>query len=143
MRSASVAARVERRPVLPFRFDVLAIEDDPEYRTLIRRWLETSSSPSFRLRFASRLDEAWHRLGRCDLLLLDLGLPDSSGLDTLVAARDLARSVPIVVMTALDASALAPRVYEAGADAFVAKTGACAGSLRDAVCDALAASRAS
>ncbi len=40
--------------------------------------------------------------GDFDVILLDLTLPDSQALDTLVAVRNCAHSTPIVVLTALD-----------------------------------------
>lgn len=109
---------------------VLLIEDDPDYRRLVARWLRSD----YAVRSETRLDDTWHAMGGCDLLLLDLGLPDARGMDTLVAARELARDVPIVVLTGLDADeALQRRALEAGADAFLPKQEAGPSSLRRAM----------
>lgn len=114
---------------------VLVIEDDLDYRTLVERWL----GDEYALRFGTRLDDTWHELDRCDLILLDLGLPDARGLETLVAARELAANAPIVVLTGLEADeALCQRAADAGADAFLPKSQANAESLRQALEEALA-----
>jgi len=118
---------------------VLMIEDDPEYRRLVERWLEDDEQPGFEIAFAPRLDEAWHRIGSCDVIVLDLGLPDAAGMDTLVAARDLSGTLPIVVLTGMDGGDLGRRALRAGADAFVPKRFADPSTLQAALRRALAA----
>jgi CheY-like chemotaxis protein len=121
------------------RVDILMIEDDIEYRRLVERWLASSTEPRFGVKFASRLDEAWHRIGISDLIVLDLGLPDAAGMETLVAARELAGDLPIVVLTANDDDDIGRRALRAGADAFVPKRCAEAQTLHVALRRALAA----
>ncbi len=101
--------------------DILLIEDDPEYRRLIERWLVNSTEARFGVTCAARLDDAWHRLAASDVILLDLELPDAGGLETLVAARELAGDLPIVVLTGSDETDIGQRAVRAGADAFVSK----------------------
>jgi len=101
--------------------ELLLIEDDPDYRALVEHWLATSRELRFGVRWAARLDDAWTRLDRSDVILLDLGLPDAAGLDTLRAARDLAGDAPIVVLTGSEDADIGPRAVRAGADAFVSK----------------------
>ena len=103
------------------RVELLLIEDDPDYRTLIEHWLASSPELRFGVRWAARLDDAWTRIDRSDVILLDLGLPDAGGLDTLRAARDLAGDAPIVVLTGSDDADIGPRAVRAGADGFVSK----------------------
>ena len=100
---------------------VLLIEDDPEYRRLVERWLTSSREARFGVRSAARLDDTWNRLGVSDVILLDLGLPDAEGLDTVVAARELAGNAPIVVITGNEDADIGQRVLRAGADGFVSK----------------------
>jgi len=100
---------------------VLLIEDDDDYRCLVERWLTNSREARFGVRWAKRLDDAWNRLTVSDVILLDLGLPDAKGLETLVAARELAGSAPIVVLTANEDADIGQRVLRAGADGFVSK----------------------
>ena len=101
--------------------ELLLIEDDPDYRKLVEHWLASSRDLRFGVRWAARLDDAWTRIDRSDVILLDLGLPDAGGLETLLAARDLAGDAPIVVLTGSDDADIGPRAVRAGADAFVSK----------------------
>jgi two-component system sensor histidine kinase UhpB len=121
------------------RVELLLIEDDPDYRRLVEHWLASSRELRFGVRWAARLDDAWNRIDRSDVILLDLGLPDAAGLDTLRAARDLAGDAPIVVLTGSDDSDLGPRAVRAGADAFVSKRRAEPGILHAVLRRALAA----
>lgn len=101
--------------------ELLLIEDDPDYRVLVEHWLASSRELRFGVRWAARLDDAWTQLDRSDVILLDLGLPDAAGLDTLRAARDLAGDAPIVVLTASEDADIGLCAVRAGADAFVSK----------------------
>lgn len=113
---------------------VLMIEDDLEYRRLAERWL----GAHYNLHFGTRLDDTWHEMERCDLVLLDLGLPDAKGMDTLVAARELAGNVPIVVLTGQGDPELGRRALAAGADSFLPKAEIDGESLRAALIQVLA-----
>lgn len=123
---------------VPQHFEVLMIEDDPDYRALVSHWLSNSPESPFSLSFAPRLDDAWHRIERCDAIVLDLGLPDAAGMETLVAARELAGDLPIVVLTGMDDDgSLGQQALAAGADAFVPKRAAGADTLQVALRRAL------
>ena len=65
-----------------------------------------------------------------DVVLLDLSLPDSTGLDTVVELRRLVPETPIVVLTGLDDEALAVRVGQAGAQDYLLKDDASPRMLR-------------
>jgi DNA-binding response OmpR family regulator len=58
---------------------------------------------------------------RYDTILLDLGLMDSIGLDTLVAVRREANGAPILVVSGYEDLALAVQCFRAGAAAFLLK----------------------
>ena len=53
------------------RVELLLIEDDPDYRTLVESWLASSREVRFCVRWAARLDEAWTRIDCSDVILLD------------------------------------------------------------------------
>ncbi len=78
---------------------ILLIEDNPGDMDLILELLGDSSQ--FKVACISRLSEALERIGtdQFDIILLDLGLPDSDGLATLQAIRQKTHHVPIVVLT--------------------------------------------
>jgi len=112
--SKSIAT--EPRPIA-----VLLIEDDPDYRRLVERWLTSSPEARFGVRSAARLDDAWNRIAVADVIVLDLGLPDADGIETLMAARELAGNAPIVVLTGSEDAEIGQRALRAGADGFVSK----------------------
>lgn len=56
-----------------------------------------------------------------DLLLLDLGLPDSDGLDVLAAVRGQGETLPIIVLTARDGVDDTVAGLEGGADDYITK----------------------
>ncbi|ADD05613.1 receiver box response regulator [Natrialba magadii ATCC 43099] len=56
-----------------------------------------------------------------DLILLDLNLPDSSGLDTLTSVLGYTDEIPVVVLTAMDDTELGQQAVERGAQDFLMK----------------------
>src|SRR5688572_7489205 len=100
---------------------VLLIEDDPDFAALVRRCVaQLSGRPG--LRTAARLDEALPMLasGAFELVLADLGLPDSSGLGTLEALI-AATTCPIIVLTANEDPGIREAALGAGAYEFLHK----------------------
>ena len=85
-------------------FKVLLIEDNVAYANVLIKRLSHSSSISFQVRHASRLQEGLDLLKKSgiDVVLLDLALPDSQGLETLTKVEAQAPCVPVVVLTGLD-----------------------------------------
>ncbi len=80
---------------------ILLIEDNPADVEMIRELLSDHKGSSFDIVCADRLSAAkpYFEKGGIDIILLDLGLPDSQGLDTLRWVREHAGEVPIVVLT--------------------------------------------
>lgn len=101
--------------------DVLLVEDSPTDVLLAEEALAPPAR--FRLRSSSRLGDAMKLLAEAhfDVILLDLGLPDSDGLDTLRRLRDRNSKVAIVVLTGKDDEELALRALQEGADDYLAK----------------------
>src|SRR5215216_4548735 len=83
---------------------VLLVEDNPGDIRLIELMLAQASGFHSELEAIQRFAPALERLGEpgIDVVLLDLSLPDSFGLDTLIKAKAKAPNVPIVVLTNLD-----------------------------------------
>ncbi len=102
---------------------VLLVEDDDDDAILARRALEHSDLLDARLLRATRLGDldtvAEHEPP--DLILLDLTLPDSTGLDTLVHARTLFERTPIIVLTGIDDARLGIEALRAGGEDYVRK----------------------
>lgn len=80
---------------------VLVVEDNPGDAELIREELSQTPNSAFGLEHVARATEAAARLNRggIDLVILDLGLPDSQGLDTLRLVQSAAPTVPVIVLT--------------------------------------------
>src|SRR6202022_2509351 len=70
-----------------------------------------------------RMSEALAHLakGGVDIVLLDMGLPDGHGLDTVRRARAVAPDVPFIVLTGLDDEALAAEAMKEGAQDYLIK----------------------
>jgi sigma-B regulation protein RsbU (phosphoserine phosphatase) len=58
-----------------------------------------------------------------DLVLLDLTLPDSSGVETVQRFRQAAPKVPLVVLTGMSDDTIAKACIESGANSFASKSG--------------------
>jgi DNA-binding response OmpR family regulator len=65
---------------------VLIIEDSAAQQRFLRKSIELSTAHHFDVRCASDLETGIEEAGRspCDVVLLDLNLPDSTGKDTLL-----------------------------------------------------------
>ena len=104
---------------------VLLIEDNPDDAFLIQEMLDEAGGKSrrFVVTHTERLVTGMERLARnrIDVVLLDLGLPDSQGLETFATAHARAPSVPIVVLSGLDDEALALEAVEQGAQDYLVK----------------------
>ena len=102
---------------------ILLIEDNPGDARLIREMLADARGEGFAIEWVSRLSEGLERLGRgeLDLVLLDLDLPDSKGLDTFIKAQAQAPQVPFVVLTGLADETLALTAVRKGAQDYLFK----------------------
>ncbi|MEM8836199.1 MAG: response regulator, partial [Planctomycetota bacterium] len=100
----------------------LLVEDSPADSMLFGAYLEDAPFISHVHR-AKRLSEALDALSarRFDLIILDLGLPDASGLEAFHAIRDHAPTSPVIVLTGLDDDALAQQAVHDGAQDFLLK----------------------
>ena len=105
------------------KLSVLVLDDDQDWAATLCAALEEASP--------SRISSTWvGRLSDClanliselpDVLILDLWLPDSSGLDTLMAVHRQAENLPIVVISGRGDEALGFEATRAGASAVLHK----------------------
>ena len=112
---------------------VLFIEDSPGDARLVREELGAAGA-GIRLAWVERLDDGLaHLAGEpVDAVLLDLSLPDSSGLETLARVLEAAPAVPVIVMTGTADERLAIQAVQAGAQDYLVK-GQSAGLLARAI----------
>jgi two-component system sensor histidine kinase UhpB len=105
------------------RTHILLVEDNPGDARLIQEMLAEAGGQGFAVEWVSRLAEGLARLDRggIDLVLLDLGLPDSQGLDTFIRAYAHGSHLPFLVLTGYDDEALGPIVLRQGAQDYLPK----------------------
>jgi signal transduction histidine kinase len=102
---------------------VLLVEDNAGDARLLREMFSKERAGSFELTHLLRMSEAVVHLakGGVDVVLLDLGLPDGHGLDTVRRAHAVAPGVPVIVLTGLDDEALAAAAMAEGAQDYLIK----------------------
>ncbi len=98
---------------------ILVIEDEKDVRRLIRRSLEALGH------VVTEAADGRHGLEsivrqRPEVVILDLGLPDTDGMDLLVALREWSE-VPVIVLSARDGEVEKVAALEAGADDYLTK----------------------
>jgi two-component sensor histidine kinase len=102
---------------------ILLIEDNHADVEMIRELLSDHKGSSFDIVCADRLSavKPFFAESGIDIILLDLGLPDSQGLDTLRWVREHAGDVPIVVLTMLDNEETGLNALKEGAQDYLVK----------------------
>jgi len=102
---------------------VLIIEDNPADARLLKEFVAEDRAASFLMEEAGSLAEGLERLKRGDihLVLVDLTLPDSLGLDTFARVHGAVPQLPIIVMSGLDDEDLAIRTVQEGAQDYLVK----------------------
>jgi DNA-binding response OmpR family regulator len=102
---------------------VLLVEDNVADARLLREMLNEPARNNYELTHCESMAKAVTHLltKRVDVVLLDLGLPDSQGLAALGRAHGAAPQVPLVVLTGLDDEALAMEALQAGAQDYLFK----------------------
>lgn len=99
---------------------ILVVDDDPEIRKLLARYIE---GQGFRVLLAASCRELRERLAtnQIDLVVLDVMLPDGSGLDACRDLRAERSTIPIILLTALKEDVDRIVGLEIGADDYLGK----------------------
>lgn len=102
---------------------VLLIEDNPGDARLLQEHLIEVKSVQFELLQADRLSQGLELLqtNTFDVILLDLSLPDTQGLETFDQLYDRVRNTPIVVITGLNDETIAINAVQSGAQDYLVK----------------------
>ncbi|MBN1427640.1 MAG: response regulator [Anaerolineae bacterium] len=102
---------------------VLLIEDNPLDARLIRELLADASGSYFELEWVDRLSAGIERLnaGDVQIVLLDLSLPDSQGINTLSTLLTTMSTIPIIVLTGLDDEMMGLEAVQRGAQDYLIK----------------------
>ncbi len=102
---------------------ILIVEDNPADALCLKNDLETSNGWNFATLHAETLAEAKKILknGYFHAVVLDLGLPDSQGLETFLQIQKSAPSTSVVVLSGLDDETLAHEAVRNGAQDYLLK----------------------
>jgi signal transduction histidine kinase len=102
---------------------VLLIEDNPGDARLIRELLSEAHTVSFEIEVTPKLSDGLEALSEkaFDVVLLDLSLPDSSGLATLAKTLSAAHQESIIILTGLDDEDLGVEAVRNGAQDYLVK----------------------
>ena len=103
---------------------VLLVEDDAMLGAALKAGLQQDGHAADWVRTADEADSAWIAAGKAapfDAVVLDLGLPDGSGLDLLRRGRQRKLATPVLIATARDRVADRIAGLDAGADDYMVK----------------------
>lgn len=103
---------------------LLLVEDDPMLGAALKAGLQQDGHAVDWVRTAEEADTAWIAVGKAaayDAVVLDLGLPDGSGIDLLRRARQRRMATPVLIATARDRVADRIAGLDAGADDYMVK----------------------
>ncbi|MGM0578999.1 MAG: response regulator [Myxococcota bacterium] len=94
-------------------YTVLVVEDDPTHQLLIRKALNSETSPFSVVQFAGNSEDAEHfaRQMSFDVLLVDNRIPGRRGLDMIATLSDEGLDAPFVLMTSAGNEDLAVQAY--------------------------------
>lgn len=114
---------VAKRDLKSDRTRVLLIEDNHNDARLFQEMLAEASEIFFELVFADHLSTGLEHLKKrqVDVILLDLGLPDSQGLKTFEKIHDFQPEVPTIILSSLDDLSVAMNSVQAGAQDYLVK----------------------
>ncbi|MCB1217849.1 response regulator [bacterium] len=102
---------------------LLLVEDNPADADLVRALLESDRQKHYQFMHVTHLAQAMDRLRdeQIDVMLLDLRLPDTSGVETVKTVKLASRTVPIIVLTGSDEESVGLDCIDAGAQDFLRK----------------------
>lgn len=103
--------------------NVLIIDHNPDDARLLQQLLTSSEVGEFDVECIHNLQDGLLRLkkGGVDVLLLDLSMHESQGIDTFLTVRKETDNIPIVVLTGLDEHAVALEAVKLGAQDYLVK----------------------
>lgn len=107
----------------PDDFNLLVIEDNPVDIFLLKKMLSGAPLTFQNIYEADRLEKGCDLLEKksVQLILLDLSLPDSSGLDSLLGIHKMTNQIPVIILTGLADTNIALEAIKAGAQDYLVK----------------------
>lgn len=104
--------------------NILLIEDNPGDVRIIKEMLSEIENLDFELHVAENLKSGIKTVksdATLDIILLDLGLPKSRGLDTLNSILNVVTNIPVVILTGLQDTEIAFKAVQKGAQDYLVK----------------------
>ncbi len=103
--------------------EILLFEDNPGDTGLIEAMLEEFTDFAYKLNNVETLDEGLHLLKerQFDVILLDLGLPDSEGINTFLDVHITSPATPIIILTGLTDEKIGINAVKKGAQDYLVK----------------------
>jgi len=113
----------ERRGVMGENIKILLIEDNPGDAYLVEDHLEEFANFSYEIKNIGTLGEALSVLKEqsFDVIVLDLGLPDSYGINTFLRIYNENPLIPIIILTGVSDETIESCAVEKGAKNFLVK----------------------
>lgn len=106
-----------------YSLNTLLIEDNLGDAYIIKQLLKFASSLNFHVTHCSRLSLGIEQLNekQFDVILLDLGLPDSQGFETISQMIEITHNIPIIVLTTENDEDFSLEVVQKGAQDYLVK----------------------
>ncbi|MDP4264954.1 MAG: response regulator [Bacteroidota bacterium] len=103
--------------------ELLVVEDNPADLYLIKEMLRSSHLIIKTIYETSRLEEAYRLIESKEihLALLDLSLPDGSGIDSYLSIRKVNKKIPVIILTGLQDTDVAVEAIQQGAQDYLIK----------------------
>lgn len=113
----------EERYAYMDKISLLVVEDNPADALLIKEYLSENKSVDYAIRETEKLESALNLITQYDfdIVLLDLFLPDSSGLDSVRRIMTVAPDIPVIVLTGLQDEETAVQAVRFGAQDYLEK----------------------
>ena len=105
--------------ILKTKFKVLIIDDEPKIRKMLRMTLEANNFKVFE-EGTGKQGLLCAAMNHPDVILLDLGLPDESGLDVITQLREWS-SIPVIILTVTSNENVKITALDSGADDYITK----------------------
>jgi len=105
------------------KLTILIIEDNPAGTRLIKEALAETNGGAFELKYADRLSDGLKKISKedFDIVLLDLSLPDSAGLETITSISKKNKDIPLIILTGTDNLEIATKSLGMGAKDYLVK----------------------
>ncbi|MBE3089651.1 MAG: MEDS domain-containing protein [Actinobacteria bacterium] len=107
----------------PEKITILIIEGNPADARLIKETLAEGNSGAFDLKYADRLLDGLKKISEedFDIVLLDLSLPDSTGLEIITSISEKNKDIPLIILTGIDNLDVATGALDIGAQDYLVK----------------------